>query len=102
MEDDKTISVRARFSTREAVELAVEHLVQQHDIPRADVFIQSANALNTAGTQAAGGDVSQGLEARDDAALEGDIEVSVYVSERQLADVEKALTDAGASDISKH
>ena len=101
MTEDKTVTVRATFATREAVELAVEHLVQQHGIPRPDVFIQSTNDENTAGTEAAGGDVSPGVESSDDAALEGNIEVSVDVTESQLEEVEAALREVGAVDVSK-
>lgn len=101
MTEDKTVTIRATFSTREAVEHAVEHLVQQYGIPRPDVFIQSTNDRNTAGTQASGGDVSPGVETRDDAALEGNIEVSVDVAETQLDDVEKAFKDAGALQLSR-
>jgi hypothetical protein len=48
--DESTITIRARFRTREAADLAVEHLVQQVGISRPDIFIQSASDQNTNGT----------------------------------------------------
>lgn len=40
MGDDSTTTITAVFKTREAADLAVEHLVQQHSIARPDIFIQ--------------------------------------------------------------
>lgn len=55
MADDSTTTIRARFETREAADLAVEHLVQQHGISRPDIFIQSASDRNSAGSAPSGG-----------------------------------------------
>ena len=44
MADDGTVTIRANFSTREAADLAVEHLVQQQGVSRPDIFIKSATA----------------------------------------------------------
>ena len=49
MADDSTVTIRASFSTREAADLAVEHLVQQQGVSRPDIFIQSATGENTSG-----------------------------------------------------
>lgn len=38
MGDDSTTTITAVFKTREAADLAVEHLVQQHSIARPDIF----------------------------------------------------------------
>ena len=51
MADDSSTTIRATFKTREAADLAVEHLVQQHGISRPDIFIQSATDRNTAGSE---------------------------------------------------
>ncbi len=58
MERDSTTTIRATFETREAADLAVEHLVQQHGILRPDIFVQSASDGNTAGARPSGGDAS--------------------------------------------
>lgn len=62
MADDSTTTIRATFETREAADLAVEHLVQQHGISRPDIFIQSASERNTAGSAPSGGDALMGME----------------------------------------
>jgi bifunctional non-homologous end joining protein LigD len=58
MADGSTTTIRATFDTREAADLAVEHLVQQHGISRPDIFIQSATNRNTTGSRPSGGDAS--------------------------------------------
>ncbi|TWF43979.1 hypothetical protein FHW37_11767 [Neorhizobium alkalisoli] len=47
-----TITIRANFETREAADLAVEHLVKQLKISRPDVFIRSVEFENTTGSKA--------------------------------------------------
>ncbi len=96
MADDSTNTIRATFGTRAAADLAVEHLVQQHGVSRPDIFIQSTTAKNTVGSTPSGGDVSQSEGARDDAPLEGEIEVSADVSDSQFAAVQRSLGEAGA------
>ncbi|WP_105439413.1 hypothetical protein [Neorhizobium sp. T25_13] len=100
MADDSTTTIRATFETREAADLAVEHLVQQHGIARPDIFIQSATDRNSAGSAPSGGDVSHEEGARRDAPLEGEIEVSVDIASRQVTAVERRLGDAGALRVS--
>lgn len=100
MADDSTTTIRAIFQTREAAELAVEHLVQQHRISRPDIFIQSASGRNTAGTVLSGGDASHEEGAREDAALEGEIEVTVDIAASQIAVVQRSLGDPGAIRVS--
>lgn len=58
MADDSVRTTSATFKTREAADLAIEHLVQQHGISRADNFVQSKDARNTAGTMPSGGDAA--------------------------------------------
>lgn len=96
MADDSTTTIRATFDTREAADLAVEHLVQQHGISRPDIFIHR----NTTGSKPSGGDASHEGGSRDDAALEGEIEVSADVASDQIAAVQRSLGDAGAIRVS--
>lgn len=100
MADDSTTTIRATFETRAAADLAIEHLVQQHGISRPDIFVQSATAENTAGSRPSGGDASHEDGAREDAALEGEIEVSADIAADQVASVHRSLGDAGAIRVS--
>jgi hypothetical protein len=100
MADDSTTTIRATFDTREAADLAVEHLVQQHGISRPDIFIQAATDRNTTGSKPSGGDASHEGGSRNDAALEGEIEVSADISDSQIAAVQRSLGDAGAIRVS--
>ncbi|MBY5699989.1 hypothetical protein [Rhizobium leguminosarum] len=100
MADDSTTTIRATFETREAADLAVEHLVQQHGVSRPDIFIQSASDRNSAGSAPSGGDVSHDDGTRRDAPLEGEIEVSVDIASRQVAAVQRSLRAAGAVRVS--
>jgi hypothetical protein len=91
MADDSTTTIRATFVTREAADLAVEHLVQQYGISRPEIFIQSTTDRNTTGSRPSGGDASHEDGARDDGALEGEIEVSADISANQIAAVQRSL-----------
>ncbi|MGI6246560.1 MAG: hypothetical protein ACOYJQ_12420 [Pseudochelatococcus sp.] len=99
MTDDNVKTIRATFATREAADRAVEHLVQQHGIARADVFVRASDMKNSAGTSPSGGDVAQGEASRPDAPLHGEIEVSADVTIEEAAKAEQAFRDAGAADI---
>jgi hypothetical protein len=100
MADDSTTTIRAIFESREAADRAVEHLVQQHGVSRPDIFIQSTTDRNTAGSVPSGGDASHEDGARDDAALEGDIEISADIAASQIAAVQRSLGDAGVIRVS--
>lgn len=100
MSDNSTTTVRAIFETREAADLAVEHLVQKHGIPRPDIFVQAANDENSAGSAPSGGDVSSSGNVRKDAPLTGDIEVSVDIAADRLAAVQRSMGDLGAMRVS--
>ncbi|CCM78347.1 hypothetical protein [Rhizobium mesoamericanum] len=102
MADDSTTTIRATFQTREAADLAVEHLVQQHGISRPDIFIQSASDRNTTGSVPSGGDASHEDGARRDAPLAGEIEVSADIASNQVTAVQRSLGDAGGLRISSH
>ena len=97
MSEDKTKTVNAIFATREAADRAVEHLVQQHDLNRADVFVEAMGPENSAGTEESGGDASpaMGDDDRSDGALAGSIQISVDVTESEVAKVRKEFADTG-------
>ncbi len=101
MADDSTTTVRATFKTRQEADLAVEHLVQQYGVSRPDIFIQSTTSANTAGSEPSGGDVT-GDEERDDAPLNGEIEVSADISVKQLSAVQRSMGEAGALRVTGH
>ncbi|KQV82146.1 hypothetical protein [Rhizobium sp. Root1220] len=101
MAGDSTVAIRAIFDTREAADLAVEHLVQQLGLSRPDVFVQSAADENTSGSQASGGDASHQEGPRVDAPLGGDIEVSVDIPARQIPAANRIFGDIGAMRVSR-
>lgn len=96
MADDATITISATFATREAADLAVEHLVQQYGISRPDIFVRSIADQNSTGSQVSRGDVD-----RSDAPLEGEIEVSADIPANQISTVQRGLGDAGAIRLSR-
>ncbi|WP_421358269.1 hypothetical protein [Agrobacterium rosae] len=100
MADDSTTTIKALFETRAAADLAVEHLVQQHGIPRPDIFIQSTTSENTVGVSPSGGDISANDDAREDAPLAGEIEVSANISASEVSAVQRSLGEAGAIRVS--
>lgn len=100
MSDNSTSTVRAIFETREAADLAIEHLVQKHGIPRPDIFVQAAGDGNTAGSAPSGGDVSSSGHVRTDAPLAGDIEISVDIAADRLAAIQRSMGDLGAMRVS--
>ncbi|MBB3595981.1 hypothetical protein FHX08_006401 [Rhizobium sp. BK529] len=100
MGDDSTTTIRATFETREATDIAVEHLVQQYGISRPDIFIEPAAGRNSAGLVPSGGDASHEEGARRDAPLKGEIEVSADVKRSQVGAVERCLEEAGALRVS--
>jgi hypothetical protein len=100
MVDDSTTTIKAMFETREAADLAVEHLVQQHGIARPDIFIQSTSASNTVGSSPSGGDVSNADGVRTDAPLEGEIEVAADIRSSMLSAVQRTFGEFGAIRVS--
>lgn len=102
MADDSTTTINAAFETREAADLAIEHLVQQHGVARADIFVQSATSENTAGSAPSGGDASHDNGARRDAPLNGEIEVSADIQSSLISSVQRAFGELGAIRVSGH
>jgi hypothetical protein len=96
------LTIVANFDTRRDAETAVEHLVQEHGLDRADIFVSSPGRANTAGTRPAGADVESGhpgTERRGEPELSGPIEVSVGCEQSQLTVVRSTLEKAGGSKI---
>ncbi|MCK8779713.1 hypothetical protein M0654_06900 [Rhizobium sp. NTR19] len=101
MSDNSSKTVTARFETRAAAELAVEHLAQDHGIDRADIFVQPVGAENTSGTSPNGSDApSVRDETRHDGANQGEIEVSADVPANEVAAVQRIFGDIGALHVS--
>jgi hypothetical protein len=97
-------TVIANFSTRRDAELAVEHLVQELQIDRADIFIQPSGPSNSAGSRIAGSDLHSGhpgIEKHGQPELNAPIELSVDFHGQDWKKLEAALKEAGASHVSR-
>jgi len=98
-------TIVAQFESRRQAELAVERLVQEHGIPRTDVFLRARGEANSSGVKAAGADIESGhpgVEKHGSPLLAGLIEVSVDCHGDQSAKVRGALSAAGASSLDDH
>ncbi|USI72537.1 hypothetical protein [Sphingomonas morindae] len=91
------------FPDRRAVELAVEHLVQDYGVARSDIFIEPAGGANSAGEAPAGADAESGHAdtevSADGAAYAGALLVSVDMNEDEEEAVFAAFRDAGAQAV---
>jgi hypothetical protein len=97
-ENDMERTIVAQFETRREAEVAVEHLVQEHGIPRTDVFVRARGEANSAAVKAAGADVESGhagVEKRGSPELAGAIEVLVDCHGDVSDKVRSALHAAG-------
>ncbi|KPF67603.1 hypothetical protein IP69_12910 [Bosea sp. AAP35] len=96
-------SLTGQFDTRRDAEMAVERLVQEHGIERADIVVAPVGAANTAGEHAAGSDratAEPSTQGRQDAALNGLIQVSVDVADETLAGViRKSFAEFDAENV---
>lgn len=100
MSDTSTKTVTATFSTREAADLAVEHLVQKLGVDRMDIFVQTSGSDNSSGTDISGGDAATVDEdARGDGSLSSDIEVSADVAAEQEESVRAAFNELGTTNV---
>jgi hypothetical protein len=100
MSDTSTQTIRASFRTREAADLAVEHLVQKLAIERTDVFVRSVGSANASGINPSGGDApTAGEEGRTDAQLSSEIEVSVDIDLDSADRVDAELNTLGATEV---
>lgn len=94
--------ISANFETRREAELAIEHLVQEQELDRGDIGIESASDDNSAGVSASGADLENDFDDSDDedAALNGAIKVTITIEDADLAeDVVDILHEFGASDV---
>lgn len=100
MSDISTQTITAAFATREAADLAVEHLVQKLGVERTDIFVQSAGSDNASGVKPSGGDAptSNDVE-RTDAQLASEIEVSVDIDAGLADSVRAELAALNATDV---
>lgn len=79
MSSKATKSVSATFQTREAADRAIEHLVQQHGINRADIHAETVGNENTVGNLPSGADAAKDHESSAPA-LKGAVRVSAQIS----------------------
>lgn len=90
------VTLKGKFDTRREAEMAVERLVQEHRIDRRAVQIAPEGSANSAGDETAGSDTPAGaptVPGRSDAALAGEIVVSVEVSDDQAGKVRSAFAE---------
>lgn len=103
MGDTAGVTITAAFESRRQADLAVEQLVQDHDIERADIFIMPEGDENTSGDEIDGADAQSGhpdMEADGDPVLAGAITVTVDLADDdKLDDVRQTLEDNGGDDI---
>ncbi|MPZ36160.1 MAG: hypothetical protein GEV13_35275 [Rhodospirillales bacterium] len=95
-------TVVANFDTRRAAKTAVEHLVQEHGIDRAAIFIRASGNANTAGVRPADADAESGrpgVTRHGKPELSGPIEVSVDCHDDQSTVVRSALEKAGVTRL---
>ncbi|MCU6455538.1 hypothetical protein LPN01_15775 [Sphingomonas sp. A2-49] len=96
-------TLNATFDTRREAEMTVERLVQEHGIDRADVVVAASGDRNTAGVERAGSDTdagAPGTDARDDAALQGAVIVTVEIDdEATVAKVREAFGEFDAAAV---
>lgn len=98
MSDNATKTVVAVFQTREAADHAIEHLVQQHGLNRADIFAEAQGDDNTAGTRPSGGDAAKG-NAPSAPALRGGIRLSADVAADKADLLRDTFAEMGGQDI---
>jgi hypothetical protein len=81
-------TLTATFDTRREAEMTIERLVQDRGLDRAKILVTAAGDENTAGEDIAGSDekaAEPSPERRDDAALNGQVRVSVEVADDAAA-----------------
>ena len=101
MSDKSTKTVTATFQAREGADFAIEHMVQHAGLNRADIFVEAGGHSNSSGVIPNGGDApSVNHGTRMDAALGGEIIVSVMVKADQIPTLHRIFGDAGAIHVS--
>ena len=95
-------TINATFETRREAELAVEHLVQDHEIDREAITIGTDGDENSVGETLGGSDAADEDVDDDDAALNGSIAISVSVDSEDEADtVLDVLHEYGGADVTQ-
>lgn len=90
----------ALFSTREAADRAIEHLVQEHGVDRSAIFVETAGDRNSVGIEQSGGDAgAMGAPSREDAPLRGALRVTVAIDDNDPQVLDRALAEAGAQEV---
>jgi hypothetical protein len=95
-------TVSGIFDTRREAEMAIERLVQQHDVDRAAIRVAPVAGENSVGIDVAGSDAKRGepIEpAGDEAALNGRIAVSLDREEADMATIRETFEEFKAADI---
>ena len=94
-------AVTATFETRREAELAIEHLVQEHQVEREDIVGGPKGGENSVGSKVNGSDHETELDGSDDdeAALNGAIAVAVTVESEEFAEtLQEVLEEFGGDD----
>jgi hypothetical protein len=94
--------LHAIYATREQADLAVEHLVQEHGVERATIFVEPVKDRNSSGIRISGGDAASaepGTGRRDDAPLHGAIRLTVATDEKKQRILRHVLEEAGAVEV---
>jgi hypothetical protein len=81
-------TINGAFETRRDAEMAVERLVQELHLPRADIFLEPVGPDNSVGEAQAGSDAAAAapsVQSRGDAPLNGRIKVSVDLNDGALS-----------------
>ena len=96
-------TLTATFDTRREAELTIERLVQDRGLDRKKIQVTAAGDQNTAGEEVSGSDREAGgpsPEQRDDAALNGQVRVSVEVADdAAAAAVREAFSEFDADGV---
>jgi hypothetical protein len=96
-------TITASFSTRRQAELAIEQLVQEHEIDRSDIFVTPEGGENSVGSEEDGADAESGhpgVDPASDPALAGDLTVSVDLAdEEDVSAVRAVLEEHGGEHI---
>ena len=97
-----TDKIQTTFSTRRDAEMAVEHLVQEHGVDPAGIMLIADSDENTAGTQAAGGDLADGrrkLDTVGEPALAGRVRLIASVDDALTSRLQATLSNYGGEDV---
>lgn len=88
------------FDTRREAEMAVERLVQEHDLDRSRIQAHAAGEENTSGTVVSGADAADAAAGeRPEGVRRGRIAVSVEAGEGDRQLVLDAMRECGADEI---